>query len=182
MTSCRRLLAVAVVLLSACADDDLPEPNFENAVTTFTVGSLTSTPVIIPSAYSIPDNRVVRTDQSASFDFAYLRLDGRDLLVPLDAIGLGGRNANPGLQRATLSFDLLVDPPSDGYITSDSLEVSVGDVIVARSRVACQGLGVPQYAKLQVTSINPAAGTLTFDAVANVNCGYRSLALGLPRN
>jgi hypothetical protein len=75
----------------------------------------------------------------------------------------------------------MVDPPNDGYITSDSLEVAVGDVLVARSRVACY-LGVPQYAKLQVKSINAAAGTLTFDAVANVNCGYRSLALGLPRN
>jgi hypothetical protein len=181
MTSRRTLLAIAVVLLAACADDDLPEPNFQNAVETFTLGSLTSTPVTLPSAYSIPDNQVVRTDQSAGFDFAYVRVEGRDLLVPLDALGLGGRTSNPGLQKITQSFDLMVDPPTDGYVTSDSIAVAVGDVIVARSRVACY-LGVPQYAKLQVKSINSAAGTLTFDAVANVNCGYRSLALGLPRN
>jgi hypothetical protein len=181
MNSSRATLAIAVLLLAACADDDLPEPNFQNAVETFTIGSLTSTPVTVPSAYSVPDNQVVRTDQSTSFDFAYVRADGRDLLVPLDALGLGGRTSNPGLQLSSLSFDLTVDPPTDGYITSDSVEVEVGDVVVARSRVACY-LGVPQYAKLQVKSINPAAGTLTFDAVANVNCGYRSLALGLPRN
>jgi hypothetical protein len=168
-------------VLPACADDDLPEPTFENAVTSFTLGSLHATPVVLPSAFSIPDNRLVRTDQSPSFDFVYLRAGDRDLLVPLDALGLGSRTSNPGLQLSTLSFDLLVDPPSDGYVTTDSLEVSVGDVIVARSRVACY-LGVPQYAKLQVTAIDPGAGTLTFDAVANVNCGYRSLALGLPRN
>lgn len=181
MTSRRTLLAAVVVLLAACADDDLPEPNFQNAVETFTLGSLTSTPVTVASAYSIPDNQVVRTDQSTSFDFAYVRVEGRDLLVPLDALGLGGRTSNPGLQKTAQSFDLMVDPPTDGYVTSDSLEVAVGDVLVARSRVACY-LGVPQYAKLQVKSINIAAGTLTFDAVANVNCGYRSLALGLPRN
>ena len=181
MTICRTALAAAILLLPACADDELPEPNFQNAVETFTLGSLTSTPVVVPSAYSIPDNQVVRTDQSTGFDFAYVRVNDRDLLVPLGALGLGGRSSNPGMQFATLSFDALVDPPSDGYLTSDSLEVSVGDVIVARSRVACF-LGVPQYAKLQVKSINATARTLTFDAVANVNCGYRSLALGLPRN
>lgn len=181
MTSCRTILAAALLVLPACADDELPEPNFQNAVETFTVGSLTATPVTIPSAYSIPDNQVVRTDQSASFDFAYVRVGERDLLVPLDALGLGSRTSNPGVQASALSFDALVDPPTDGYVTTDSLDVAVGDVIVARSRVACY-LGVPQYAKLQIKSINPAAGTLTFDAVANVNCGYRSLALGLPRN
>ena len=179
---CRRTaLAAALLVLSACADDNLPDAVFQNAVTTFTLGSLTATPVVVPSAYSIPDNRVVRTDQSASFDFVYVQDADRNLLVPLDALGLGGRTSNPGLQRTSLSFDALVDPPSDGYLTTDSLEVSVGDVIVARSRLACS-LGVPQYAKLQVTSIDATAGTLTFDAVANVNCGYRSLALGLPRN
>lgn len=177
----RTAFAAAVLLLSACADDELPEPNFENEVESFTLGSLTSTPVVVPSAYSIPDNQVVRTDQSTGFDFAYVRVEGRDLLVPLDAMGLGGRTSNPGMQLTTLSFDALVDPPTDGYLTSDSLEVSVGDVIVGRSRVACY-LGVPQYAKFQVKAINVAEQTLTFDAVANVNCGYRSLALGLPRN
>jgi hypothetical protein len=180
ITSRVAYVAIAFALV-ACADDELPEPNFQNAVETFTVGSLAGTPVTLASAYSIPDNQVVRTDQSNAFDFAYVRVDGRNLLVPLDALGLGGRTSNPGLQESAVSFDLLVDPPTDGYITSDSVEVSVGDVIVARSRVACF-LGVPQYAKLQVTAIDAAAGTLTFDAVANVNCGYRSLALGLPRN
>lgn len=181
MISRRALLAVMAVLSAACADDELPEPNFENVVTTFTVGSLLTSPVIMPSAYSIPDNQVVRTDQTAGFDFAYLRVDDRDLLVPLNAMGLGGRTSNPGLLTSSVSFDLMVDPPTDGYITADSIEVSVGDVLVARSRIACS-FGVPQYAKLLVKSINPAAGTLTFDAVANINCGYRSLALGLPRN
>lgn len=182
MTICRSLLAVAVVVLSACASDELSEPSYENAISTFTLGSLNSTPVVMPSAFSVSDNRVVRTDQSSSFDFAYLHLDGRHLLVPLDAIGLGSRNANPGLQLATQSFDLVVDPPSDGYLTTDSLEVHVGDVIVARSRIACTSLGVPQYAKLLITGISSGESALTFDAVANVNCGYRSLALGLPRN
>lgn len=174
------LLAVVAFALVACADDDLPDAIYDNTVETFTIGSLLDTPVAVPSAFSIPENRVVRTDQSPGFDFAYVQVGSRHLLVPLDALGLGSRTTNPGLLHSGLSFDLLVDPPSDGYITTDSVAIAVGDVVVARSRVACY-LGVPQYAKLLVKAIDDVAKTVTFDAVANINCGYRSLALGLPR-
>ncbi len=174
------LLAMAALGLAACADDQLPDAFYENRVETFTIGALHGTPVSIPSGFSVVENRTVRTDQSGGFDFAYLREGGRDLLVPLDAIGLGSRSTNPGLQHSSESFESLVNPPGDGYVTDDSLEIAVGDVIVARSRIACY-LGVPQYAKLMIKAIDEAAGTITFDAVANINCGYRSLALGVPR-
>jgi hypothetical protein len=180
MTSSRLLLVALALATAACADDQLPDAFFDNSVETFTIGSLHGTPVSMPSAYSIPENRVIRTDQSSAFDFAYVREGGRNLLVPLDAIGLGSRTGNPGIQHTNQGFEQLVNPPSDGYVTSDSVEVQVGDVLVARSRLCY--LGVPQYAKLQVTSIDPDGGTLTFDVVANINCGYRSLALGIPRN
>lgn len=179
MQSLRPLLVAAVLGLAACADDQLPDAVFDNNEDVFTLGALNGTPVSIPSAFSIPDDIVVRTDQTSAFDFAYVRDGTRSLLVPLDALGLGGRTSNPGLQRATTGYDNITDPPSDGYITTDSLAVAVGDVIIARSRPACY-LGVPHYAKLQVQAIDANAGTLTFRAVANVNCGYRSLAPGIP--
>lgn len=178
----RRTLAIAAfVALAACSDTQLPDAVFVNTVDTLTVGSLAGLPVHVPAAYSIPDDRVVRTDQSSAFDFAYLARGGQRLLVPLAAVGLGARTSNPGVQASGLGFDALVTPPNDGYLTDDSLAVNVGDVIVARSRIACF-LGVPQYAKLQVLSFDDAAGTMTFRVVANVNCGYRSLALGLPED
>ena len=179
MTGRRTLAFAALAAVTGCSDLNLPDPAFANAVDTVTLGSATSPPVHLASAYSIPDNRVVRTDQSSAFDFVYLRAGGRRLLVPLAALGLGARSANPGLQQSTVGFDALVDPPNDGYVTSDSLAVAVGDVVVARSRVVCF-LGVPQYAKLEVLGFDDAAGTMRFRVVANVNCGYRSLALGLP--
>lgn len=179
MTGRRTFALIALVGAAACSDTQLPDPAFANDVDTLTLGSATALPVHLASAYSISDDRVVRTDQSSAFDFVYLQTNGRRLLVPLDALGLGTRSANPGLQSSTISFDALVNPPNDGYITTDSLAVAVGDVLVARSRIACF-LGVPQYAKLQILGFDDAAGTMTFRVVANVNCGYRSLALGLP--
>lgn len=179
MTGCRTLAVVALATLAACSDAQLPDAAFSNDIDTLTIGSATAPPVHRPAGYSIVDDRLVRTDQSSAFDFVYLATGGRRLLVPLDALGLGTRTANPGVQLSPLAFDALVDPPNDGYLTTDSLAVSAGDVVVARSRIACF-LGVPQYAKLQVLGFDDAAGTMTFRVVANVNCGYRSLALGLP--
>lgn len=175
----RWCLAVATLAVAACGDLQLPDAVYENTVDTLTLGSLTGLPVSIPAAYAITDDRVVRTDQSSAFDFAYLLQGDRHLLLPLDAIGLGARTSNPGLQTSSLAFDALLDPPSDGYVTDDSVEVAVGDVLVARSRLACY-LGVPEYAKLQILGFDDQAGTVTFQVLANVNCGYRSLVLGIP--
>ena len=178
----RHAVLALTLLTAACSDNLLPDAIFPNTIDTLTLGSVHDTPVPIPSAYSIAEARAVRTDLSASFDFVYLRsVDGRDLLLPLDAVGLGTRNTEPGLQHSTLSFDALVDPPNSGYIWSDSLEVSVGDVLVGRSRI-CFALSVPHYAKLEILALDPAARTITFRVVANQNCGYRNLGPGVPED
>ncbi len=175
-------LGLALALASAgCSDNLLPDAFFANRVDTVTLGALIGTPVSVPSAYSIPDGRVVRTDQSTSFDLVYLVSGGRPLLASLGAIGLGSSSADPGIQKSALSFDALVNPPTSGYLTKDSLPISVGDVIVARSRI-CYGYGVPQYAKLEVLELNPAQGTVKLKVMPNLNCGYRSLAPGIPED
>lgn len=176
----RSFLLASTLLLLACADDQLPDATFENTVDVFTLASLEGTPVHLPSAFSVADDRTVRTDVSAAFDFVYLLGDdGTNYLVPLDALGLGGRTSNPGLQKITTTFETMVSPPSEGYVTDDSVVVAVGDVIVARSRIVCN-LGVPQYGKLEILSFNAASRTVEFKALSNINCGYRSLITGTP--
>ena len=179
MTIRRALLPLAAFSLAACSDLNLPDAVFPNVIDTLVLSSITETPVNEASAYSIPDSRLLRTDLSANFVFAFLRDGGRHLIVPLDGFNLGGRSTNPGLIGTTEGFDQIVDPPSNGYNTTDSVEVAVGDVLIARSRILCF-LGVPQYAKLEVLAFDDAARTMTFRVVANTNCGYRSLALGIP--
>lgn len=179
MSSYKALLAIFAVASAACSDTELPDAIFPNIVDTLNISSLEGTPVSEPSAYSIPDRRLVRTDISASFDFAYLFNGNDHMLIPLDGLGIGGRSSNPGIQKSSLDFDLIADPPADGYQTTDSLAIEIGDVIIARSRIACI-FGVPQYAKLEILSFDESARVMNFRVVSNTNCGYRSLAPGLP--
>jgi hypothetical protein len=62
--------------------------------------------------------------------------------------------------------------------------VDSGSVLILRSRIVCSGLGVPLYGKLEVLSFDDTPGNrrITFQALANQNCGYKSLLPGLPRN
>ncbi|HET9133182.1 MAG TPA: hypothetical protein VFN90_02680 [Gemmatimonadales bacterium] len=175
----RLSFACLAIALAACDDNILPPAAFENQVDTVTLASLVGTPVGAPSAFSIPDGQPVRTDISAAFDFAYLATDGRRLVLPIDATGLRSGGTSAGVQKSTQAFEAIGNPPTQGYLTTDSIGVAVGDVLIGRSRVACF-LGVPQYARLRVLSFDDAARTMTFEVVANINCGYRSLALGLP--
>jgi hypothetical protein len=51
---------------------------------------------------------------------------------------------------------------------------------MVRSRVVCTALGVPLYAKIQILKFQDS--TLTFEVLADKNCGYKDLAPGLPKN
>jgi hypothetical protein len=175
------LLAALGIAVAACGDQQLQPAQIDNVIDTVTLGALVGTSVSVASAYSIPDARVIRTDQSSAFDFAYDIDDaGRRLLLPLAALKLGSLNGtNPGLQRSTQTFDGIVDPPTNGYLTTDSLVVEVGNVLTGRSRITCN-LGVPEYVKLEVLSFDDAKRTVTLKVLANVNCGYRNLQVGIP--
>jgi hypothetical protein len=172
-------LTLLVLALAACDDNVLPPAAFENQVDTVTLASLVGTPIGAPSAFAIPDAQPVRTDISAAFDFAYLVSGNRRLMLPVDATGLRSGGSQAGLQKTTQAFEAIGNPPTQGYLSIDSLPIAVGDVLIGRSRVACF-LGVPQYARLRILSFNDAAKSVTFEVVANINCGYRSLVLGLP--
>lgn len=181
MRTFRRFLPLCLLVVAACGDNLFPA-SFENFEEEVELGALIGTAPPIPSAYSIADARTVRTDLSASFDFAYvINAQGKNFLVPIDALGLGSSSSNPGLLKSTEAFASITSAPSNGYITSDSIEVAVGDVLVGRSRVSCF-LGVPQYAKIEVLAFDAAAKTIRLKVLANINCGYRSLAPGVPRS
>lgn len=177
----RATLLLLVLLSAACAGDRLGDAFFENTVDTLTIYSLLDTPIVAPSAYSIAEDRLVRPDLTDAFDFVYIRSQGRHLLVPLDALGMGGRSTNPGLQPTAATFEAVFDPPTRGYTADDSVAVAVGDVLIGRSRVTCV-LGVPQYGKLEILAIDDAAGSLTFRVMANTNCGFRQLGPGFPED
>ncbi len=176
------LLAVSS-LVAACSGSQLPPAQLTNVVDTVTLGALQGSDLRWPAAYSVADGLAVRTDQSSSFDFIYnIDAAGKHVFLPLEVVGLGSSGGtDPGLQKVTVAFESLVSAPLDGYVSNDTLAIAVGDVIAARSRIACS-LGVPEYAKLQVLSFDDVQRTVQLQVLANINCGYRSLATGVPTN
>lgn len=181
----RRLaLVLAVSATVACSANQLAPAQQANVVDTVTMGSLVGAALKYPSAFDITIGQPVRTDQTSSFDFIYTRDTlGRHLFLPLHALaGLGNKTgSNPGFIRSTVTFDQLTVAPTDNYLTTDTLVIAPGDVLAARSRVACY-LGVPQYAKLQVIDFDDVNKTVRFEILSNTNCGYKNLQPGVPTN
>ncbi|HEU5040468.1 MAG TPA: hypothetical protein VFT84_06595 [Gemmatimonadales bacterium] len=176
----RLLLACLAAAATACGNDDnLADPTEENVVDTVTIGSLTGTPIITPSGFSVSDG-AVRTDLSANFDFAYnIEAGGRRVFLPRAALGLpSSTTADPGLQRRDETFDEIVVARSNGYVTDEVVPVEVGERYLVRSRVVCGSLGVPLYAKLEILSFEDSLVHLK--VLANRNCGYKELEPGFP--
>ena len=174
------LLSAAV----ACSNPNaLADPTIPSAVDTSTIYALSGTPLITPSAFSISLPGTVLVQSTAAFDFAYqVTGSGQPVFLPLLVLGLSSNTAvNPGFIRTTQPFSSITEAPSNGYVTNDSIAVAVGDIFIGRSRLACT-IGVPLYAKFHVIGIDPVARSVTFEWLADNNCGYRGLTPGLPKN
>lgn len=179
----RRLaLLVGISATAACSGSQLAPAQVSNSIDTVTMGALAGAALQYPAAFDITVGQAVRTDQTSSFDFVY-NIDslGRHVLLPLHAIaGLGNTTGNnPGFIRETLPFDQITVAPSDPYLTTDTLVIVPGDVLIARSRVACY-LGVPQYGKLHVLDFDDVLKTVRLEVLSDTNCGYKNLQPGTP--
>jgi hypothetical protein len=174
-----------LALAAACSNDNgVSDPTEVNVVDTMILGSLEGTPISTPSGYRISTGPV-RTDQTVDFEFAYniRRLDDgsyQRVFLPRAALGLSAADqANPGLQRRDESFDDITSAPSNGYVTDSAVPIQVGERYLVRSRVVCS-IGVPLYGKLQILSFQDS--TVTFQVLANQNCGFKDLLPGLPEH
>jgi hypothetical protein len=178
-------LLLPLALAAGCSDaNSLSDPTETNVVDTVTIGSLEGTPISTPSGFNISLG-AIRTDQSVDFEFAYnIRQLPDDtyqrVFLPRAALGLSGSTANPGLQQRTETFDEITQAQSNGYVSDSAVPVAVGDRFVVRSRVVCTSLGVPFYGKLEILSFQDS--TVTFKRLSDLNCGYKDLLPGLPKN
>lgn len=187
MHTIRRLFVVSsLAFAAACSDaNSLSPPTETNVVDTVTIGALEGTPISTPSGFNITAG-AVRTDQSVDFEFAYnIRQLADDtyqrVLIPRAALGLASTNtADPGLQQRSETFDEITRARSNGYVTDSAVAIAEGDRFMVRSRVICTALGVPLYGKIQILFF--ADSTVTFQVLADKNCGYKDLLPGLPEN
>jgi len=177
-----RALAGAVLLaLAACSEPlGLPPPVLSNVVDQISLFALEGTPLTTPSAYKLSGRQLVRTDQSADFDFAFnIDASNRPVLLPTGAVGLP---QGSGIQVATQGFDALTVAPTGGYVLDQPVAVDVDVVALVRSRtLGCSfGLSVPLYAKLHVLTVDLVARRIDFEILVDQNCGYRGLETGFP--
>jgi hypothetical protein len=176
-------LLILLAFAAGCSDaNSLADPTISNVVDTVTIGALVGTPISTPSAYSVV-NDAVRVDQTPDFEFAY-NVQGPDsqrVFLPRAALGLvSTTSANPGVQARSETFDQITEAQSNGYITDSAVAVSAGERFMVRSRVICTALGVPQYAKLEILTLDNKS--VTFQVLVDRNCGYKGLEPGLPDN
>jgi hypothetical protein len=176
---------LALALAAGCSDSNsLGDATEQNVVDTMTIGALEGTPISTPSGYRISSGPV-RTDQTVDFEFAYniRRLeDGsyQRVFLPRAVLGVTATNqVDPGLQRREESFADITRARSNGYVTDSAVPVQVGERYLVRSRVVCT-IGVPLYGKLEILSFQDS--TVTFQVLANQNCGFKDLLPGLPEN
>jgi len=174
-----------VVLAAACSGTTgLPAAGIDNVVDTTSLYALFGTPIATPSAYNLTGrltgNPLVRTDQTAAFDFAF-NFDSlrRPVLLPTGAVGLG---QSSGLELASAPFDSIKLAPTDGYVLDRGLVADSGAVLIVRSRpTGCLfGVTVFSYAKLVVVAVDTTARRIDFRILVDQNCGYRGLAPGIP--
>lgn len=176
------LLAALVLAGSACNDQILPNAVYPNVVDTLSLSAVTGTPVSSPSALLIgrPQPSVERTDLSTTWDFVFdIDTLGRGLLTPSHALHLG---ASSGLLLTATPFDQVRDAPSNGYVIDSAAVIVPGAVFIARSRlIQCELGSLFYYAKLRILTVDLTARQATFEILGNVNCGYRSLQPGTPK-
>jgi hypothetical protein len=174
-------MAVTTLAAACGGGTGLAPAVYENFVDTFDLYALRGTPLNAPSYYDVVNARASRPDQGEEFDFAFdLSDEGEAEVLPAPELGVG---IPVGLRLMDDAFTSIDQAPLEDY-SDRALTVTVETVFVVQSRLSrnfCGFLGqLPRYGKFRVLAIDSDARTITFEALVNQNCGYRSLEPGLP--
>lgn len=132
---------------------------------------------------------ILQLDGTVNFTLAFdINAAGKVVLlpvrqvVPLPPFPIGG-TVSLGLEKSATPYDLVTYATNSGY-TQDSTQIaSVGDTYLMRLSAARCVYGEPYYGKLVIDSIIVAERRMVVRTLTNRNCGgYRSLAVGLPKD
>ena len=116
----------------ACDDTGLIPASIPNSVDTVTLYALRGTPIPSKSAFDIAWGIAARTDEGEAFDFAFdIDTTATAVILPAGALGL---TPQAGLQFSDKTFEEVDEAPYDDYVVDSVLVVSVGDVLIGRSR------------------------------------------------
>ena len=170
----------AFTALAACGDPTRPRAEAVTISDTLSVFALTGTPLSVPTALNTLRHAAVRTDPGASYDVVFDITDaGQAMIYPPAAVGAFGR---AGIQKSTTPFDELLEAPVSGYNETTPTEINPGDVLLIRAVPPECGNSFSAFifSKLVIDSVNTDARTIHFRMRVDPNCGFRSLAEGIP--
>jgi hypothetical protein len=174
-------LTLVVAALAGCGDPVRIRAQFDTIQDTVTVFALTGTPVIAPAALSTIRHEAVRIETTRDFDIVFdIDAAGRAVLYPVQLVG--GSPGTTGIQETTDAFDDIEEAPRTGYQRDSATVLDVGDVVLIEAEpLFCRGTIQPKiYSKLVVDEIDLATRSVRVRMVVDPNCGFRSLAEGLP--
>jgi hypothetical protein len=192
------LLLLGVAAVSACGNPTEVKATVAVIDDTAAVFGLTGAPLNGPTALNTFIPRVVRADPSQSYDVVFdFRVDPATndtfaVILPPRAVGTFG---SAGVQTSTAEYSSILEAPTSGYNDSTATRIDSGTVVLIQARAAaCSNQLVEQrqfiYSKLVIDSIRtppydqvtrPTGNTIFFRMRVDPNCGFISLADGLPK-
>lgn len=171
------LSAVLLLVLAGCEDPFGPNQRPLPLPALVTTWDFEAHPLRKPSAFDMESGGTARITETSRWDFLYSVPPGESPELRPRAVVVGDSSA-AGLQRVEVAFDSLTEAPEEGYVTGEPVPVDSGAVFAARSRQDddFQSLRCRRFGKLEIVSIDRAAGTVTFRQLVNPNCEERKLS------
>jgi hypothetical protein len=177
---------MAAAIAAACDDPFAVRADAEVNDDTLFVFALSGTPLGFPTSLDTWLRQVVRVDPSFGFDVAFdIDQQARARIIPVRLVGgTATQSRVVGLQKATRPFDEIVQAPSSGYSYDSVVVLQPGEAVIVQALRSECALFINQYiySKLSIDSVAPSRRTIYFRFVQDPNCGFRSLAPGVPKN
>ncbi len=178
--------ATVVVLCTACGALSAPKAQFSTTSNSPIVFALNGGPPASPAGIDFLSASAVTVDANFYFNVA-LDIDsaGQVVIYPARKVANGLSAAvSVGLQPVTGAFADYVNAKKSGYTYDSTLVVPVGETVgvnvLSATTCTAYSLGSSYYAKLVVDSIDLTNRVLYTEVVSDPNCGYVSLAPGVP--
>jgi len=180
--------SLSALALAACGDTNpfgAPLPTVADAYTLF---ALTGTPPAYPSGLNTAARAATRVDGNANFDVAFdIDADGNAVVYPVKLVvsSIGG-DRPVGLRKVDAPFDSVTSAPTGTYPTDSAVVAGRGQVVVVEANRAGDGdicafnISPNIYTKILIDSVDVASRTISIQTVMDPNCGFRSLAAGVP--
>ena len=184
-------MIVTAAALAGCggADSLLPSPSSENADRQYQVWAMTGTAAALPAGYAFNTESTVRpqilSGGGLNFDIAFdITADGKVVVLPAKSVVPEPPAGAPtiGLQIVAPVYEQITRAPDGGYRPDTAVTLTVGKAIILQLLNSGCPYQDPFYAKLTVDSINRVERFVIVRSLVDRNCGYKSLAPGIPKN